>query len=241
MRDEWPAFCQSPLQPESSVASTRVDDIETVLSHEIAPAIIAPRPTLPTRSHLATTIYELRRSVIVPDRVPNLAQTRHTGPARNRGIASKAAHRRAQESAALPFPGDHTHDKLVNKKPRFGPFSGRGHLRKRGSSADCRRPFGRLRCIRRCAADPASYHSEAGALCGCHPPPQGPHAGTAGVPEYRSQREHYRQRPDAKHACRTRAGKIESRRGCRAGLDRESEPQALFDQKPVRSESITRR
>jgi hypothetical protein len=61
----------------------------------------------------------------VPHRVPNLAQTRHGRYAWNGRTGSNSDHRRAQENAVLPFPGDQTHDKLVNKKPRFGPFSGR--------------------------------------------------------------------------------------------------------------------
>ena len=52
----------------------------------------------------------------MPDGVLNLAQTRHTRPVRHGKTGSSSAHCHATENAGPPFPGDHTHDKLVYKK-----------------------------------------------------------------------------------------------------------------------------
>jgi hypothetical protein len=61
----------------------------------------------------------------VPHRVPNLAQTRHTKWGRDGKPGSVSTCRRTEQSAAQLFPGGHTHDKMVGKEPRFGPFAAR--------------------------------------------------------------------------------------------------------------------
>jgi hypothetical protein len=61
----------------------------------------------------------------VPDGVANLAQTRHTRPARHGKIWPSPAHCRPTESVLPPLPGDLTHDRLVHNNHSFELSSGR--------------------------------------------------------------------------------------------------------------------